>query len=77
MHGSVIDYLKDIQAEINFLLNQTHNKEFETFVNDEVLTRATERSLEILGEAVKIFLLKSVMLIQLLIGKIWQECVIN
>jgi uncharacterized protein with HEPN domain len=53
MTRSIIDYLKDIQVEINFLFNQTQGKDFETFLNDDVLTRATERSLEIIGEAVK------------------------
>jgi len=53
MTRSIIDYLKDIQVEINFLLNQTQGKDFETFLNDDVLTRATERSLEIIGEAVR------------------------
>ena len=53
MTRSIIDYLKDIQVEINFLLNQTQGMHFETFLNDGVLTRATERSLEIIGEAVR------------------------
>jgi len=53
MTRSVTDYLKDIQAEINFLLNQTKGNNFETFADDAVLTRAAVRSLEIIGEAVK------------------------
>ncbi|MFN8258531.1 MAG: DUF86 domain-containing protein [Bacteroidales bacterium] len=53
MTRPVSDYLKDIKREIDFLLHSTQGKDFKSFINDEVLTRATERSLEIIGEAVK------------------------
>ena len=53
MQREILDFLKDIQREINFIEVQTSNKEYESFVTDQVLTRACERSLEIIGEAVK------------------------
>ncbi len=53
MQREILDFLKDIQREIQFLQSQTNQKDYITFVNDAVLTRACERSLEIIGEAVK------------------------
>jgi uncharacterized protein with HEPN domain len=53
MTRSVLDYFKDIQQEINFVILNTQSKDFDAFVNDEVLKRAVVRSLEIIGEAVK------------------------
>ncbi len=46
-------FLRHILDEINFLLKETKNIEFEALVNDEVLKRACARSLEIIGEAAK------------------------
>ena len=54
MQHEIQDFIQDIEREINFLLSKTQNTTFESFINDEVLTRACERSLEIIGEAVKI-----------------------
>jgi uncharacterized protein with HEPN domain len=53
MTRSVLDFLKDIQREIHFLLSEIEGKDFDSFINDGVLTRAAERSIEIIGEAVK------------------------
>lgn len=53
MQPSLTEFLRHIQDEINFCLNQTKGKDFETFSNDEILTRAIVRSLEIIGEASK------------------------
>ncbi|MCF8326375.1 MAG: DUF86 domain-containing protein [Leadbetterella sp.] len=53
MQPSLTEFLRHIEDEINFCLNQTKGKDFETFSNDEILTRAIVRSLEIIGEASK------------------------
>lgn len=46
-------FLKHILEEINFLLRETENISFEEFMKNEILKRASSRSLEIIGEAVK------------------------
>jgi len=46
-------FLKHILDEINFLMKETKELKFEEFLQDEVLKRASSRSLETLGEAVK------------------------
>jgi uncharacterized protein with HEPN domain len=46
-------FLKHILDEIDFLTRETEGKEFEEFIKNEVLKRASSRSLEIIGEAVK------------------------
>jgi len=48
-----LPYLKHISDEINFLINKTSGITFDDYLKDEVLTRATTRSFEIIGEAVK------------------------
>ena len=48
-----LPYLKHILDEINFLIDKTSGITFEDYLEDEVLTRATTRSFEIIGEAVK------------------------
>lgn len=48
-----LPFLKHILDEINFLMNKTASITFEDYLKDEVLTRATTRSFEIIGEAVK------------------------
>jgi uncharacterized protein with HEPN domain len=48
-----LPYLKHILDEINFSIEQTQNLSFEDYLKDEVLKRATTRSLEIMGEATK------------------------
>lgn len=53
MQPSLTEFLKYIEDEINFCLNQTKGKDFESFLHDEILTRAIVRSLEIIGEASK------------------------
>lgn len=49
----VLPYLKHILDEINFLIDKTADITFEDYLKDEVLKRATTRSFEIIGEAVK------------------------
>src|SRR4030042_1259095 len=46
-------FLKHILEEINFLIKEIGNIEFEEFMKNEILKRASSRSLEIIGEAVK------------------------
>lgn len=48
-----LPYLKHIADELYFLIQQTKDLSFEAYLNDAVLLRATARSLEIIGEAVK------------------------
>lgn len=42
-----------IYDEVSYCLRQTTDLDYESFINDETLTRATIRSLEIIGEATK------------------------
>ena len=46
-------YLKHILDEINFLQKSTETLDYNSFFENEMLTRAFSRSLEIIGEAVK------------------------
>ena len=46
-------YLKHIVDEISFLLEATENLNLDSFVENEMYTRAFSRSFEIIGEAVK------------------------
>lgn len=46
-------YIEHILQECNFLIEQSREITFEDFIKDPVLIRAFERSLEIIGEAVK------------------------
>lgn len=46
-------FLKHIFDEIDFLENQFKDVEFQDLMNDPVLQRASLRSLEVIGEAVK------------------------
>jgi uncharacterized protein with HEPN domain len=52
-------FLKHILDEVNFLKKETKGIKFEQFIKNEILKKACSRSLEIIGEAVKIFLLIS------------------
>lgn len=53
MSKSPIEYLKHILDEINFLERETKNYSENRFIRDELKQRAFARSLEIIGEAVK------------------------
>ena len=46
-------FLRHILDELDFLLKRTGGINFDEFVASDVLRRACERSLEIIGEAVK------------------------
>jgi uncharacterized protein with HEPN domain len=48
-----IELIKHIQEETAFILNHTENLTREAYLMDEVLCRASIRSLEIIGEATK------------------------
>lgn len=48
-----IELIKHIQDETAFILNHTENLTREEYLMDEVLCRASIRSLEIIGEATK------------------------
>lgn len=47
------EYLNHILEEITFLLSISQNTGEEKFSHDEILKRASVRSLEVIGEAVK------------------------
>ncbi len=53
MKRKIKDYLFDIFNECNYLLKESENLDFDSFVTNERLKRAFVRSLEIIGEAVK------------------------
>jgi uncharacterized protein with HEPN domain len=53
MHLSLLEFLRHILDETSFCLRQTQGMDFNVFVNDETLSRAVIRSLEIIGEASK------------------------
>jgi uncharacterized protein with HEPN domain len=46
-------FLKHILDEIDFLMRETEGENFEEFIKNEILKRASSRSLEIIGEAAK------------------------
>ena len=47
------DYLRHILVEVEYLLDQSQTLTYERFATDETSRRASVRSLEIIGEAVK------------------------
>jgi uncharacterized protein with HEPN domain len=51
MHLSQIDFLRHIQKECIYLIKESGDNSFEDFLQDERLSRAICRSLEIIGEA--------------------------
>src|SRR5690606_4595031 len=51
MSPSNYELLEHILDEINFVLDSTAGKDYESTVNDPILSRAIIRSLEIIGEA--------------------------
>ncbi len=53
MSPSLIEFLEHIQKELDFLLRNSQRFDYETFVNDDFVSRAFLRSLEIIGEAAK------------------------
>ena len=53
MHHSITEFLSHIKEETEFCIDKTEGISFKDFQNDEVLTRAIVRSLEIIGEATK------------------------
>jgi len=46
-------YLEHILDECNFLIEKFKDLDYERFINDPVLIRASVRSIEVIGEAVK------------------------
>jgi uncharacterized protein with HEPN domain len=53
MSPSLLDFLKHIEHECGFLIRVTTGKTCDEISNDEILSKAIVRSLEIIGEAVK------------------------
>ncbi len=53
MYPSQLEFLRHILDECHFLLRVTAGKSREEIVNDETLSKAIIRSLEIVGEATK------------------------
>ena len=46
-------FIRHILEEVNYIIRKTGSLSYEDFVNDETLTKAVARSLEIIGEATK------------------------
>ena len=53
MSPSLHDFLRHILHECDYILKVTDKISYDAFANDETLRKATVRSLEIIGEAVK------------------------
>ncbi len=53
MSRTLLDFLKHISNECSFVIRNTEEKSKEQVLDDEILTRAIVRSLEIIGEATK------------------------
>lgn len=51
MSPSQVEFLRHILDECNYLIKESQNNSFENFVNNDRLSRAVCRSLEIIGEA--------------------------
>jgi uncharacterized protein with HEPN domain len=51
MSPSQVEFLRHILDECNYLIKESQDNSFENFVQDERLSRAVCRSLEIIGEA--------------------------
>ncbi len=47
------EYIRHMLDEINYILSQVSNTDYESFLRDETLKRAFARSIEIIGEASK------------------------
>lgn len=53
MSHSILEYLEHIEKEAVFLVENSKDLKYADFINDEKLTRASLRSLEIIGEVSK------------------------
>ena len=53
MSPSLLDFLHHISSECSFVIRNIEGKSKEQVLDDEILTRAIVRSLEIIGEATK------------------------
>ena len=53
MSPSLLDFLGHIVEECSFVIRNTKEKTKEQILDDEILTRAIVRSLEVIGEATK------------------------
>ena len=53
MSRSILEYLEHILLETDFILRESKKLNYKSFAEDEKLTRAFTRSLEIIGEASK------------------------
>ncbi|MEW6468928.1 MAG: DUF86 domain-containing protein [Bacteroidota bacterium] len=53
MSPSLLDFLKHIEHECEFILKLSKDKTLQDIINDELLSKGIVRSLEIIGEATK------------------------
>lgn len=53
MSPSLLDFLKHIEHECEFILQVSESKSIDNILEDEMLNKALVRSIEIIGEAVK------------------------
>lgn len=53
MSPSLIEFLQHIENELIFIETYTSSIEYDEFMNNELLPKATVRSFEIIGEACK------------------------
>ena len=53
MFPSLLDFLRHIEHECEFVLRVSKGKTFDEMINDELLSKGIVRSIEIIGEAVK------------------------
>lgn len=76
MRPSPIDFLRHIQLELLFLMEQSLDVDYKNFSNHPLLVKAFIQSFEII-KLVKIFLMNYVTGVPNLTGKALRECVIN
>ena len=53
MSPSLLDFLRHIEHECEFILHVSKGKTRDEIINDELLNKSIVRSIEIIGEAVK------------------------
>ena len=73
MSRSSLEYLRHILDETSYLRRQSDGLSKEQFLQDETLTRAFARSIEIIGEAAKQVPTISARSIPIFKGGLWRE----
>lgn len=74
MSRSILEYLEHILRETDFILRESKKVNYKSFAEDEKLTRAFARSLEIIGEASKNIPSEFKIITRILNGKRWPVC---